>query len=273
MLEESKLFTTFDPFLPPDPFLKHPNLLIQSAVQVKQQLIKPRWKAHTPSEMMEIMRERFQRFEKHTRIQAYIPEREFMLYIKHALVNNKSNGEAALDAINQILTFSFRINDGSPGEYLVEKTPRHLFYSGLIMKHIPMPVVVLMMRDGREVMTSLESLYQKGESWVSPNWDERLRNWKHAVRYTHHFLKQHLDNERVLFVKYEDLTADTPGTLHNLLEKFQLPRDSEQIATLIGDETRINTYGNEVANYDELIAFTEKHAAHELQLMGYELQR
>lgn len=92
----------------------------------------------------------------------------------------------------------------------IEKTPRHLHFIDVIGEHVPAPVFIHIIRDGRAVVASMHQLAQTNPETWSPyrSVDTAIRRWNRSVRDT---LRYASDDAHVV-VEYDRLvkTPETP---------------------------------------------------------------
>jgi len=105
----------------------------------------------------------------------------------------------------------------------IEKTPEHLFYIGLITRHLPGARFIHIVRDGREVVASLNRLSKLYPQW-QPFADVTFaaERWNRAWRAT----KCWIGHPGHLVVRYETLMLAPRRTLASVLQF--LGCDSEQ---------------------------------------------
>ena len=129
------------------------------------------------------------------RLRAYVDETEFV-----ALVH---------ELAEKIL---IRHQERSGKSFLVEKTPAHAFAVPQIARLFPDARFVYLLRDGRDVVTSI---IHAARSWM-PNWPKHVHEaalmWK---EYNEAVLsaRSSLSSENLLLVRYEDLQSDTKKML------------------------------------------------------------
>jgi hypothetical protein len=96
----------------------------------------------------------------------------------------------------------------------VEKTPEHLFYIGLIKRHVPGARFIHIVRDGREVVASLNRLAKLYPQW-QPFTDVTFaaERWNRAWRAT----RRWIGHPGHLVVRYETLMLAPRRTLASVL--------------------------------------------------------
>jgi len=97
----------------------------------------------------------------------------------------------------------------------IEKTPEHLFYIGLIRRHVPGARFIHIVRDGREVVASLNRLAKLFPEW-QPFMDVTFaaERWNRAWRAT----KRWIGHPGHLVVRYETLMLAPRRTLAGVLQ-------------------------------------------------------
>jgi hypothetical protein len=97
----------------------------------------------------------------------------------------------------------------------IEKTPEHLFYIDLIKRHVPAARFIHIVRDGREVVASLNRLAQLYPQW-HPFTDVTFaaERWNRAWRAT----KRWIGHPGHLVVRYETLMLAPRRTLASILQ-------------------------------------------------------
>ncbi|MBA3472422.1 MAG: sulfotransferase domain-containing protein [Rubrobacter sp.] len=138
--------------------------------------------------------------------------------------------------------------DITPRHYLIVKEPDGAIGAPLLMEALPESRMVLLIRDPRDVAASALDAMRKG------GWRYEWRNWgaaerpvpaderpnftkKHAGGYL-----RHIGNARKAYeahegpkalVRYEDLKADTLGTMRHLCSALGLPFGEERLARIV----------------------------------------
>jgi len=134
----------------------------------------------------------------------------------------------------------------SNGGYLAVKEPGGSVGAGLIMEALPESGMVLLIRDPRDVVASWLDATRKGgwqtrrrgeggrraESLAETNPNAFVR--RHAEAYLQHVgsARQAYDAHegRKVVVRYEDLRADTLGTMKRMYGELGVPVDGERLA-------------------------------------------
>ncbi len=97
----------------------------------------------------------------------------------------------------------------------IEKTPEHLFYINLIRQHVPRARFIHIVRDGREVVASLNRLAKIYHQW-QPYMDVTFaaERWNQAWGVT----KRWIGHPDHLIVRYETLLLAPRRTLARILQ-------------------------------------------------------
>jgi len=144
----------------------------------------------------------------------------------------------------------------------VEKTPPHIFQIPRLIASRPKSQIILITRDGRDVVASLkhrsgyENIQDRIDRWVYDNM-AGLPYW---------------DNERVHVLKYEDLIGKTEKTLKDLCKFLKEPYDSNMINY---HEKKEHWYSDElvqpkeITDEQEIQAFEASKAQGLLETLGY----
>ena len=117
----------------------------------------------------------------------------------------------------------------------VEKTPPNVFQISRLMAARPESKVVLIVRDGRDVVASLKD--RVGYADVQ----DRIDRWL----YDNLAAKPFWDHERVHMLKYENLVSGTEKTLKSLCKFLGLPYDKDMVNF---HEEKENWYTDELKN-------------------------
>jgi hypothetical protein len=124
----------------------------------------------------------------------------------------------------------------SEAAYIVEKTPRHAVAIGRILRLYPSSKIVFMLRDGRDAALS-------GAARLKGDFAAATKSWrnltKQGLRYE--------GDDRVLFVRYENLVSDPEATLRTLCAGLALEFDP---AMLSHHETERRWWDSEVQQAD-----------------------
>ena len=131
--------------------------------------------------------------------------------------------------------------DLKPGEYLIVKEPNGSVGAPLLMEALPEARMVLLVRDPRDVVASVLDAAKKG-GWLYESHDdapgkgreaadrrptafvrERANAYRRGVENAWKAYDAH-EGPRAL-IRYEDLRADTPGTMRRLYSALGIPVD------------------------------------------------
>lgn len=107
-----------------------------------------------------------------------------------------------------------------------EKTPQHLHHVPAILDDFPGTPVICIVRDGREVALSLQSM-----PWWRGSLEASAQIWLDAVRLSCTFQEMFPDQFSVVF--YEDLIARPEETLSLLMNRIGLPFQTSQLSAEI----------------------------------------
>ncbi len=99
---------------------------------------------------------------------------------------------------------------------LLDKDPPHSLYVDLIRKHLPDARFIHLVRDGRDVVTSLIAASKGwGRSWAPKGHEEAVQMWKAYVLAAR---RAELSGSPYIEVRYEDLLADGSSGLKRLFD-------------------------------------------------------
>jgi hypothetical protein len=94
---------------------------------------------------------------------------------------------------------------------ILEKTPRHIHVLNTIRKHVPRPRFLIVVRDGRDVVASMQRRFGKVrvgiDRWIEDNM----------------FALAERDAEDVMICRYEDFIEDPEAVLKGICRFFDLP--------------------------------------------------
>ena len=129
---------------------------------------------------------------------------------------------------------------------VVIKEPNGSQAADIIMSVLPRSGMVLLVRDGRDVVDSaLASAL--GGSWGNefgseiddsqriPYVRHRASLWLHTMEVAQTAYDAHPDDRKIL-VRYEDLLADTEGWLRKIFDRFQLRAADQKVAKIVSLE-------------------------------------
>ncbi len=113
------------------------------------------------------------------------------------------------------------LSNDNPGKTIVEKTPVHLLHADRIRALFPAARLVLILRDGRDVVTSLVHVGRDENRWWRGAPDTVIRGARKWSPYGEAALNL-MNQAQPIVLHYESLLADTPGQLAVLLGRLHL---------------------------------------------------
>jgi hypothetical protein len=137
----------------------------------------------------------------------------------------------------------------TPQQYLIVKEPDGAVGAPLLMEALPESRMVLLVRDPRDVAASALEATKKG-NWMY-EWQNRDATKRHALsdekpdafvkKRANRYLCQIGNAKRAYeahkgskaLIRYEDLVADTLGTMRHLCSALKIPADEEQITRVV----------------------------------------
>ncbi len=115
---------------------------------------------------------------------------------------------------------------------IVEKSPSHSRHTDVITRYLPDAAFVHIVRDGRDVVASLQSAARSwGSHWASASVKKSAQLWKETVEGA----RRASTNDRYTEVRYEDLRAGDPEPLRRAFARCGLDLTREQCADLINE--------------------------------------
>jgi 3-phenylpropionate/cinnamic acid dioxygenase small subunit len=139
---------------------------------------------------------------------------------------------AARTAIGTILEEHARSVGGDETAVLVEKTPGHLYHARTILQWWPNARIVEMVRDGRDVCTSLEHK-SRVSSWAPADRTAQAEEWVRAIRHGAAVREEPVARGRWITMRYEVLSADPGAEVRRLLDFACLHADDELVETIV----------------------------------------
>ena len=124
-----------------------------------------------------------------------------------------------------------------PGEMFLEKSPSHALFVDEISEVLPGSRFIHLIRDPRDVVTSLMAAADSwGSGWAPAKVRGAARVWqRHVVAATD--AKSRLGDDRVIQVRYEDLFDDAPAQLHRVADFLRLDWDDDDIDAVVDANT------------------------------------
>lgn len=104
----------------------------------------------------------------------------------------------------------------------IEKTPGHIRHIDSINRLLPTAMFVHMLRDGRDVVASLEHLRRHSlSSGIKLGWplEKSIRRWNEAIRIS----QRHARDPRHVVIRYDELVRDSRDVLRTLCGRLGLP--------------------------------------------------
>lgn len=121
----------------------------------------------------------------------------------------------------------------------IEKTPSHIFYLYKIWKYRPQSQVILMLRDGRDVVCSLKQRVDYN------NFEKRIDRWI----YDNMAAFAYWQDPRLKVVKYEDIIAQPEATMGEILTFLGEPYTAD---VLQFHQTKKHWYSAEITKPEEI---------------------
>lgn len=109
--------------------------------------------------------------------------------------------------------------------YVAEKTPRHILYLNQIWKVFPAARVIHVVRDPRDVATSM---LRVGWEWGPRNFVEALLLWRAMDRKGRRMI---VGDKRAMTIRYEDLVGDPESALRKICEFVDVPYHEAMLET------------------------------------------
>jgi hypothetical protein len=141
--------------------------------------------------------------------------------VERAVESDRASYESYFGAIMDLLAMS------QGKQRWLEKTPWHMLYVPEIRRAFPNAKLLLIVRDPRDVVLSIEGYGWKGGVWAGPV--RRAIAWKWHMSWLHRILRRR-DTDWLL-VKYEDLVGNTAGELARINEFLGLSITAEALTT------------------------------------------
>ncbi len=115
---------------------------------------------------------------------------------------------------------------------IVEKSPSHSRHTDLIASYLPDAAFVHIVRDGRDVVASLQSAARGwGSHWASSSVKKSAQLWKDTVEGA----RRAASTDRYTEVRYEDLRSGDPQPLQRAFARCGLTLTTEECADLMNE--------------------------------------
>lgn len=127
------------------------------------------------------------------------------------------------------------------GEIFVEKTPSHALFIQEIMELLPEARIIHILRDGRDVVSSLLTASKTwGETWAPRHAWGAARMWVEHVKAVRQAANV-LSKEQFFELRYEDLHASPPQALRNVSNFLGLEWDEKELENAIAENSAEET--------------------------------
>ena len=174
------------------------------------------------------------------RLKAYVTEEELLGFIRQIDLEKSKDNEKAQALIDLIIDNFFKKNGGTPGQVFVEKTPFHIHYADKILDRYPESRIVEVIRDGRDVCASLQSL---GADWCPKRRIDQIRFWKKAILKGKALQDNDDYKNRILQVRYEQLRRDPKRAVKRLFDFSGIDSNTDLVDNVLR-LTDINNFKN-----------------------------
>ncbi len=129
----------------------------------------------------------------------------------------QSDADAAESVIEAIFDTYFSSRGGTAANMLLEKTPGHIAYATQILRRFPDARVVEVLRDGRDVCTSMQ-MQGLTLDWPPETRRAQINTWARAARRGLALRGDPEFADRVHLVRYEELKRDPAVEIARLFE-------------------------------------------------------
>lgn len=100
----------------------------------------------------------------------------------------------------------------------VEKTPKHVYFLGKVLKTFPNSKVIIMMRDGRDVACSIKAKV----GCLSHG----IKEWKNSIT----AIEEYIDDDRIKIVKLEWLVSNRELALKEICDFLEIEYEEEMLS-------------------------------------------
>jgi hypothetical protein len=163
-------------------------------------------------------------------LKAWLTRDELLALTTRALASGDvADEELADELVVEIYDQILAARGATAPQVLVDKTPWNLRYADRILGTFPDARLVEVLRDGRDVCVSMQLLER---DWTEDDRVAQVEKWVEAVE-RGNALRESPHADRVLRMRYEDLSADPHGEVARMLGFCGLPASSELVADIV----------------------------------------
>jgi len=143
-----------------------------------------------------------------------------------------ADADAADEVIERVFDTFFALRATNPADVFVEKTPAHLQVADRILRRFPGARIIEVVRDGRDVAVSMDSLATT-QRWLPPTRELQARRWAQDVRMGAELRADPEFADRIALVHFEDLRRDPVAELRRVLRFAGLDDPTPLVQTLL----------------------------------------
>lgn len=263
---ESKIFRIIEPYLRPE--------LEKSRLRKLKDLIKYMGTIKGDKIWNSIIHQ-YDSYPENSSLKRFIERNRLINLINQERYNNTLISDQLISVAREILEQYIKDNKEDNTKALVEKTPGHVSAVDLILDNVENAKIIELVRDGRDVCKSFESLSTEGFVWASKSRKKQIRLWKHAINLGAHWRSNNKFKPRILLVKYESLVANPQNELKRIFKFIDLDYADETIEKIVEKSEKINSYGSKSKQHwrnvfgANDIKLIHRLAKNELKMHGY----
>lgn len=124
--------------------------------------------------------------------------------------------------------FRFLYDWSQPRGYLLEKSPKNIFYVPYIKSIFPKSKLILIYRDGRDVVVS-DQFFKKDYLKKTWSFTESVTAWRRAMEAQISYTEKY----DIFNCSYESLLSEGTTVIQKLLEFLELPADASIVQDLL----------------------------------------